>query len=226
MTVSTEKVAALFVERDGIYSGRNNVDLWDSSRDARNYVGPWPVVAHPPCERWGRYWSGGPSAKVRRKMGDDGGLFNTAYASVCRYGGVLEHPEASHAWSRFCIPRPPRKGGWIFCGVTDGGEGVRARWTCCVEQGHYGHRARKATWLFAVLPVGLQPPELLWGPSSGQRLDEGFHSAEERRTARAQGIKPRPRLSKRENVNTPPLFAELLISIAQTACLDHVEYKE
>ena len=63
-------VAALFVETNGIYFGLPNIDPWDKQRDARLYPGPHPVIAHPPCERWGRYWSGGPSARVRRRMGD------------------------------------------------------------------------------------------------------------------------------------------------------------
>jgi hypothetical protein len=53
-------IAALFVERNGIYFGIPGVDPWDERRDARTYAGPWPVVAHPPCARWGRYWHGGP----------------------------------------------------------------------------------------------------------------------------------------------------------------------
>lgn len=47
-------VAALFVEKDGPYSELNQVDVWDIERDARFYNGPFPVVAHPPCERCGR----------------------------------------------------------------------------------------------------------------------------------------------------------------------------
>lgn len=86
---------------------------------------------------------------------------------------------------------------------------------CFVEQGHYGHRARKGTWLYAV--TGAELPELRWGASEGERLDEGFHSSEERRAARAAGRKPRKRLSKAENLNTPPEFAELLLSIARGA---------
>jgi len=41
-------IAALFVERTGIYSGRDDVDCWDVYRDARSYGGPHAVVAHPP----------------------------------------------------------------------------------------------------------------------------------------------------------------------------------
>ena len=44
-------VAALYVETDGCYFDLNGVDPWDISRDARNYPGPHPVVAHSPCQR-------------------------------------------------------------------------------------------------------------------------------------------------------------------------------
>lgn len=201
-------VAALYVARGGVYFGLPDVDPWDEARDARLYNGPWPVIAHPPCERWGRYWHGGPSAKVRRVKGDDGGCFAAALASVRRWGGVLEHPEASAAWATFGLKTPPKSGGWISAGMHDPG------WTCCVEQGHYGHRARKATWLYA---VGVELPVLRWGRSAGERLDEGFHSSDERRAARAAGRKPRRRLSKKENAATPIPFRDLLLSMARTA---------
>lgn len=103
-------IAALFVERGGVYWDLPGVDAWDRARDARLYTGPHPVVAHPPCERWGRYWSGGPSASVRRTKGTDAGCFATALVSVRRYGGVLEHPEASHAWREFGLLSPPPNG--------------------------------------------------------------------------------------------------------------------
>jgi hypothetical protein len=70
---------------------------------------------------------------------------------------VLEHPEGSHAWRRFGLVPPPRSGGWVSAGLFAGG------WTCCVEQGHYGHRARKMTWIYA---AGMPPedlPDLKWG---------------------------------------------------------------
>lgn len=211
-------VAALYVASGGVYFGLPDVEPWNEARDARTYAGPHPVVAHPPCERWGRYWSGGPSARRRFSKGDDEGCFYAALFAVRRFGGVLEHPEASHAWTHFGLLKPPRDGGWVFesarpgLGVATGFTG----WTCCVEQGHYGHRARKATWLYAVLPSDVPPPTLKWGPSKGERLDEGFHSPEERRAARAAGQKPRPRLSTRENLSTPLPFRDLLLAIARS----------
>lgn len=198
-------IAALFVETGGIYSTIPDVDVWGIERDARTYAGPHRVVAHPPCERWGRYWSGGPSAKVRRKLGDDGGCFASALASVRRWGGVLEHPEASHAWRAFGLERPPKSGGWISAGACGG-------FTCCVEQGHYGHAARKATWLYA---FGVPLPDLVWGSSGSRgRLEPGFHSRAERAAA-----PPERRLVKRltrdQRVGTPPAFAFLLLTIAR-----------
>jgi len=51
-------IAALFVETGGTYYGLENVNPWDEKRDARLYPGPYPCVAHPPCQRWGRFWHG------------------------------------------------------------------------------------------------------------------------------------------------------------------------
>lgn len=200
-------LAALFVATGGSYYGIEGVDPWDEARDARLYSGPHRVVAHPPCERWGRYWSGGPSAKVRRKLGDDNGCFKSALHSVRTWGGVLEHPEGSHAFRQFGLGTPPKSGGWV-----ESADGIGH--TCCVEQGHYGHRARKATWLYA---VGTALPALAWGPCGGKpRMDAGFHSAEERALAVASGWteKALERLSKTERTATPALFRDQLILIA------------
>lgn len=49
MKRSESKVAALFVQKNGVYHNLEDVDPWPEDRDARNYAGPWPVVAHPPC---------------------------------------------------------------------------------------------------------------------------------------------------------------------------------
>jgi hypothetical protein len=202
------RVAALFVASGGVYFGLPGVDPWDERRDARLYAGPFPVVAHPPCERWGRYWSGGPNPlAARRQKGDDGGCFASALAAVRLLGGVLEHPEATHAWAAHGLARPPRAGGWVP--ADDAG------WTCCVEQGQYGHAARKATWLYA---AGVELPDLRWG-NSGQRLrlDEGPRSKEAAIRMRSDpDFKPRRRLSANERVATPIPFRDLLIEIARS----------
>lgn len=152
-------IAALFVTTDGVYYGLPDVTPWDLARDARTYAGPHPVIAHPPCERWGRYWGGAPRKPHQYELGADDGCFAAALASVRRWGGVIEHPEGSHAWRAFGLNAPPRSGGWVAADFQGG-------WTCCVEQGHYGHMSRKTTWLYA---HSIDLPELRWGPSE-QRI--------------------------------------------------------
>lgn len=203
-------VAALYVARGGVYWDLLGVDPWDKERDARLYAGPYPVVAHPPCERWGRYWGGSPTTFPRLKKGDDSGCFAAALAAVRKWGGILEHPEGSHAWRAFNLSLPPHDGRWIRADWLDGHHG----WTCCIEQGWYGHRARKATWLYA---HGVELPDLKWGPAPGDfvRLDDGFHSKDER--ARAVKTGACQRLSANQRRATPHQFRDLLLSIARSA---------
>jgi hypothetical protein len=153
-------IAALFVETGGCYFGLSDVDPWDVARDARTYLGPWPVVAHPPCQRWGRFWHGSTRKPHQFRLGDDGGCFLAALNAVRRWGGVLEHPADSHAWKCFDFTAPVRHVGWQLA--------RRGLWTCYVEQGHYGHVSRKPTWLLANAPRAALP-ELNW-TRGAQRL--------------------------------------------------------
>lgn len=199
-------VAALFVAPDGPYVGRPDVDAWTKDRDARLYAGSLPAVAHPPCERWGRFAKGAPYAQ-RFNVGDDGGCFEAGLRAVRRAGGVIEHPQGSRAWRHFGLPVPSGKG-WTLPDAYGGR-------SCYVDQGAYGHRAKKPTWLYAVLPAF---PELDWTRVWGRpRIGgTGFHSARERARARAssKGVKKFPEVSKAERYLTPLPFQALLLRLA------------
>lgn len=204
-------IAALYVAKGGSYFGLDHVDAWDEARDARQYQGPHPVVAHPPCQRWGKLWAGQPlfikQTGIRKVKGDDGGCFEAALASIRRWGGVIEHPWQSHAWKHFGLTVPPRTGGW----VPDGHGG----YTCCVEQRPYGHTARKPTLLLA---YHCELPELEWGISEVQ-LDPaivariGLAKAKRRGEVGGKG----GGVDSPQRIGTPERFRDLLISIAQTS---------
>jgi hypothetical protein len=201
-------VAALYVETNGCYFGLPDVDPWDVTRDARTYAGPWPVVAHPPCQRWGRFWHGSTRKPHQFKLGDDGGCFASALTAVRQFGGVLEHPADSHAWAHFGLNKPPRGGGWIEADAKGG-------FTCYVEQGHYGHFSRKPTWLYV---VGARLPELNWS-----RLPQRLHPValakygyEKARRIGVMAMVGGKRKTEIRNA-TPPEFRDLLLSIAWSA---------
>ena len=202
-------IAAIFVETGGAYFGQPGVDPWDEIRDARNYSGPYAVVAHPPCQRWGRFWHGSTRKPHQFKMGDDGGCFASAIRSLRDFGGVLEHPADSHAWSFYGLAQPPRKGGWI--------EAAPGMWTCCVYQGHYGHLAGKPTWLLASGVPRTALPELIWGKCE-QRLHpvalarHGYAKARRIGMLSMVGGKDKTRI---RNATTPE-FREVLLSIARS----------
>lgn len=206
-------IAALYVETGGCYFGLPDVDPWDEARDARKYDGPWPAVSHTPCQRWGKLWAGQPlwinRTGERKKKGDDDGCFAASLAVLRKVGGVLEHPEGSHAWAHFGLNKPPRRGGWIVADFYGG-------WTCCVEQKRYGHYARKPTWLlvYGVAPEDL--PELDWGrspmvldPAVVARI--GIEKAKRRGEVASKG----GGTDSSQRIYTPAPFRDLLLSIAR-----------
>lgn len=201
-------IAALYVETDGCYFGLEGVDPWDERRDARLYDGPWPVVAHPPCQRWGRFWHGSTRKPHQFKLGDDGGCFAAALASVRKHGGVIEHPADSHAWRHFEIEPPKRHCGWTRADDLGG-------WTCYVEQGHYGHMSRKPTWLYA---VGVKLPDLDWSRGE-QRLHPvalaRYGYAKARRIGMTAMVGGKDKTKIRNA--TPPEFRDVLIAMARSA---------
>ena len=190
-------VAALFVQRDGCYSNDERIDAWPEFRDARKYNGPFPVVAHPPCQLWGAMaavnyarWGGD-----HNMPGNDGGCFLSAICKVVKFGGVLEHPAKSRAFEKYGLTKP--KGiGWI--------ENESGGWVCEVWQSAYGHRANKATWLYYF--GDNKPFDLRWDRPKGTH-QIGFY---DKRGKSAN----KPTLSKKEANATPVEFKEELIKLA------------
>jgi hypothetical protein len=190
-------VAALYVQQDGCYSNIPGIDIWPKERDARLYRGPFPVVAHPPCQLWGQMaivnytrWGG-----EHNRPGNDGGCFESALSSVNQWGGVLEHPANTKAWLASGLI-PPKYMGWQM--TIDGG------WVCEVWQSAYGHRANKATWLY--YKGNSEPFPLNWDRPIGTH-QIGFHDQRGKE-------RNKPTLSKKEANATPILFRDELIRLA------------
>ena len=194
-------VAALYVETGGAYYGLEGVDPWGPERDARTYRGPHPVVAHPPCNKWS------PLAYINRRripgyeIGDDGGCFAAALEAVQTWGGVLEHPAGSLAWKHFGLDKPER-GLW---------RGLFGSWVTEVDQGRYGHRARKRTWLYVC--GGDVPPPLDWEPAESDAIVSGFTHQPKGEHIACEHRRIRPKEASR----TPDAFRELLLELARGA---------
>jgi hypothetical protein len=193
------KIAALFVANPGCYIGLPDVDPWDVTRDARLYAGPHPVVAHPPCHLWVNFaalnfrrWGG-----EHNRPGNDGGCFGAALSAIRRWGGVLEHPASSHAWSAYNLLRPQCRG-WSE-------DRFSGDWICEVWQSAYGHLARKRTWL---LYSGKEPPPpMRWERPTGSMQIGKFDRI-------------KPTLYGAKASATPLAFRDALIALARSVRQD------
>lgn len=191
------RAAALYVDvRRGPYASLLDVDAWGEERDATRYAGPDPIIAHPPCAKWGRYaW----------KALDDGHTGPIAVDQVRRWGGVLEHPRDSKLWRARGLPKPGE--------LPDEYGG----WTLEVAQRDWGHPADKPTWLYV---VGCRPRDVPPMPPPQPARDEFTPSRRVLAPGRLDSARPRgtrgvmERLSKTQRHLTPPAFAAWLVELA------------
>lgn len=178
-------VAILFVRADSNYKALPGCDVWDEARDARNWPGGSPLVAHPPCRAWGRLRT------FAKPLPHEKDLARAAVAHVRKWGGVLEHPASSTLWPDQGLPAP---------GTRDEFGG----WTLPVFQHWWGHRAEKATLLYI---VGCEPRDV---PPIPYRMDEPTHVVQSRKRSGC-----RPHITKAEREHTPPALAEWLVELAR-----------
>jgi len=163
------------------------VECWDEQRDARNYAGPHPVVAHPPCGPWG---------SLAKRCRQDASLAPLAVEQVRRWGGALEHPKASALWHACGLPRPGE--------LPDPYGGV----TIEVNQVDWGHACAKPTWVYL---VGYRP-ERYPRRATGVPTHAIWHGAMERARLGRPQLKAASQEIRRR---TPPAFAEFLVELAR-----------
>lgn len=232
-------VAALYIDKRGPYPALLGPELcWDVTRDARNYPGPHPAVAHPPCAAWCQL-AGVREAKYGYPRGEDGGLFARALAQVMAWGGVLEHPAFSKAWPVHGLPEPALRRPWNNLGAEgrpDDGRGWSfAGWNWCMcptydhplhdpQTGHGSHIGGYGLWVCQVsqCAYGTRMRKrtwlAYWGKTKPFDLDWSEPYTGEAAISGCQNRSRRlgqQRVWTTEAKRTPPAFAKTLITLAE-----------
>ncbi len=184
------QVAVLYARADSNYKTAPHTDVWDEARDARKWPGGAPVIAHPPCRLWGRLYKFAKGVPGEREMALQ------AVDAVRTNGGVLEHPFASKLWPAAGLPLPGAPADEF------GG------FTLEVDQFHWGHKARKRTWLYV---CGCAPQDV---PPMPHRDGEPTHTV---RRGKGSTLKY---ITKPEREHTPPGLVAWLCDLARR-CKPH-----
>lgn len=187
-----QTVAVLCARRDSIYKTMPGLDVYDAERDARSYVGPAPIIGHPPCRGWGRLRGLAKPAPGELDLG------RWVFDQARQFGGVIEHPAFSTLWTDRNAPRPGR----TIPRDSFGG------WTLQLPQYWFGHKASKETWLYV---VGVEPGAI---PAIPLRFGEPEYVVSS--SLRGPNAR-RKELTKSDRERTPPAFAEWLVDLARSA---------
>jgi len=198
-------VAVLFVRADSIYKTLPSLDCYDAERDARKWPGGCAIIAHPPCRSWGHLKA------FAKPLPGEHDLAPWAIAQVRRWGGVVEHPKGSTLFKHCACPPPGGQmdlwGGWVLS----------------VDQFHWGHLARKRTWLYI---CGAQMYDLPPVPHREGKPTHCISSLSRRVRNSKRGIVMSspcsylPEVGKSHRDKTPPDFARWLVELARR-CSKH-----
>jgi hypothetical protein len=180
-------IAVLFARSNSIYKTMPNCDVYDIDRDARNFGGGMPIVAHPPCRAWGRL------RRFAKPRFDEKELAIFAVEQIRRNGGVLEHPAFSTLWKEAKMPIPGKP-----CDEYGG-------YSIDINQSWFGHRAQKRTWLYI---VGVPLKELNI-PLSFDCPTHVVNTSKRKAQGKLQEI------SKSEREATPSKLAQWLVETAR-----------
>lgn len=178
-------ISVLFARADSVYKTFPDCDVWDIERDALNWPGGNPIIAHPPCRAWGKL------RHFARPRAGEKELAIWAVEQIRVWGGILEHPASSLLWSEMNLPLPGQRDQF-------GGFSV---W---ISQWWFGHRADKPTLLYI---VGIEPADL---PPIPFKLGEATHVIQSRKRKNH-----RPHVTKAEREHTPLQLAEWLKASAE-----------
>lgn len=183
-----DPVVVLFARSDSVYKTLAGCDVWDEQRDATKWQGGCPVVAHPPCRTWGRL-----RHLASKAPAHEHGMAIWAVEQVRKWGGVLEHPMGSTLFKELGLP--------IHGGLPDEHGGI----TVEIDQYHWGHLARKRTWLYIVGTKSLPPMPHKTGKPT--HVVASYNHGKRDRT--------RPWLTQAQNEATPPAFAAWMVELAR-----------
>jgi hypothetical protein len=142
-----DKYAALFVRKDSAYKHRDSFDPWDAERNAMEFSGDCPVVAHPPCRSWGMLahmtFRSLPENEREPAREKEKLLALFSVDVVRKNGGVIEHPSGSRLFGSV---------------LPDAGEHDEfGGFTIEIDQFDFGHVAHKGTKLYV---CGIKESEL------------------------------------------------------------------
>lgn len=116
---SERVISVLCAARKSEYENIPGLDVWTASRNAYNYTGRNPVIAHAPCQQWSRLKAFAKVNEVEKN------LAWFCFWKVQVNGGIFEHPHGSSFFDT-----------------------VGVKPTLCIDQSWFGFPARKRTWLY------------------------------------------------------------------------------
>jgi hypothetical protein len=181
-------ISALFVRKDSVYKTLG-IDCWDIERDAVNWPGGNPIIAHPPCRAWGKL-----SHFARPRPGEKD-LAIKSIELIREWGGGVG-TSSGFKVMEINLPYPG-------CYDEYGGFSI------CIDQFWFGHKAQKKTLLYI---CGCSQSDLPPIPMSFDAITHVIGYNKKNKFGRVD--KTKKEVTRAEREHTPIELAKWLIKVA------------